>query len=156
MYTFLLSEGLPVEESELRKLEKSFKVSFPKILRELWLKHNGARTQEMHLIIEGDEFDVVRFLDVDMLKMLLNEAKTHGELIEYIPFAEDWGGDLFCWKVDDGGVYILYPDSDVPIMLTESIEQFFTMMEEHVQTESMFSTIRKDADELLKEIIGKD
>lgn len=128
MLPVLLTQGTPIAESELNHIEKTFGLSFPKIIRDFYLCHNGAKIREALLTIDNDYYNVVRFLDTAAVVILLNENKKHGVPNDYIPFAEDWGSDLYCWSTRDSGVYLFYSDSDTPLLILNSLNRFIELV----------------------------
>lgn len=147
----------PVTEADIERIEKKFKITFPEILREYYLKHNakfinGVTIQEPG----GEEADIYNIipligtpLDKDGLKNEysvecikdneMNEPEELGCLRirnNFIPLALDMGCNIYYWDSNDGKVYISFNDNDdedgleIPYFVCSSVEEMFGLMDE--------------------------
>lgn len=147
----------PVTEADIDRIEKKFKITFPEILREYYLKHNakfinGVTIQEPG----GEEADIYNIIpligtplykdglkngySVECIKdSEMNEPEEFGCLRirnNFIPLALDMGGNIYYWDSNDGKVYISYnadEDEDgleTPYFVCSSVEEMFGLMDE--------------------------
>jgi hypothetical protein len=112
--------------SEISLIENKFQISFTKELKEHYLFCNGGRPKRkcweengwepvclksfLPIIPEGrseDEFGLSNNLQAALTGLLLDGPHIPQE---FIPFAEDWGGNYFCQDMDSGYVYFFSMD----------------------------------------------
>lgn len=129
MFSFYKTPGNsnPIERIEV--LEDIYSFSFPAVLKEHYLNHDDSLIEERFFEKDGDEYNVARLLSLDDLELLLGEAAEEGESVTMVPFAADWGDDLFCWSIYSQRVYIVYPDDEEATLLFDGISEFFEIME---------------------------
>lgn len=112
---FLYADGTAKEE-DLDRIEQKFHIKIPKEMREHYLAYNGGRPERTVFTDKnGDEYFVDRFIPVrerykrPLEKTLVLLRADDGVIPDWlIPFAEEDGGNLFCFSVreaDPGAVY---------------------------------------------------
>ena len=61
------------------------------------------------------------------MKVLIDEnRKYHNYKEGHVPFAADWGDDLYCWDEATGEIWIYFPDDDDPIPVANSMDAFLS------------------------------
>lgn len=126
-------EGNGISPEEIEHFEQKYEIHFPSILRDFYIKHNGAEIEECEIICDGTEYDVVSLIypakGNPTLEMLLDENQSYQSWKEnHIPFAADWGDDLYCWDNKTGAIWLYFPDDDNPIPVADSMENFFSRL----------------------------
>lgn len=140
-------DGFNVIEKDIEIVEKEFGFIFPSVLKDFYLKYNGAEIKTAY--IEGVDCNEYGIHDISPIKFkrkyignrcypmlteegelewsikLFKEYKTIREL-KLIPFACDEGGDVYFWQEATEAVYIIRSDNfDTAIKVVEDINQFF-------------------------------
>lgn len=126
MFSFIRKEGIALSEEIVACAETQYGFEFPEILRDYYLTNNGAAINDMNMNLENEVYNVARFLKLETICMLLDDEDAE---LEYVPFASDWGDDLYCWSVIDGKVYITYTDSIGYDFIADSVNQFIELLE---------------------------
>ena len=128
--------------NEILALEEFLSIKFPEDLKELYLRFNGGIIEgDRNIFLDEDENDysIKYFLPIKYPRskndMILE--KTHNIYVNekklvpdgYVVFAIDGGGWPYCYKLDDGNIYLANVEKyDEPenIMehLTDSLESF--------------------------------
>lgn len=124
-------EGNGISPEEIKHFERKYEIRFPSALRDFYIKHNGAEIEECKIICDGDEYDVVSVIypAVGSLKLetLIEENRSYHSWEEnHIPFAADWGDDLYCWDNSTGAIWLYFPDADDPIPVADNMDVFFS------------------------------
>lgn len=126
-------EGNGISSDVIEQLEKEYKIRFPAALKYFYIEHNGAEIEESKIICDGDEYNVVSVIYPEAgnptLEMLIEENRIYNNWKEgHIPFAADWGDDLYCWDNETGAIWLYFPDDDDPILVADSIDSFFSRL----------------------------
>lgn len=128
------TEGNGISPEKIDYFEQEYGILFPTTLRDFYIKHNGAEIEESKIICDDDEYDVVSVIYPAVgnpkLETLIKENRSYQNWKEtHIPFAADWGDDLFCWDTKTGAIWLYFPDNDEPILVTDSMDNFFSRLE---------------------------
>ena len=111
----ILATHKGIEEKDLNNLEKRLHVKMPKAVREHFLTYNGGYPEKPVFVCEdGDMYVVDYFIpikeekgqNVEKILKLLRDDKAIPDWL--IPFADEEGGNLFCFSVresDSGSIY---------------------------------------------------
>ena len=134
-----------VDLAEIREIERNLEVTFPKQLIEHYLKYNGGKPINNFLWseISGIETSVQTFLSMkykDGVGCTLEDTYLHfvGRNVfskKYLPFAIDYGGNLFCVNVENGEIVMIWLDKgdveeeNIPV-LSRSFDEFISSLEE--------------------------
>lgn len=109
--------------ADIAEVESKLGLPFPESFTEHYLKYNGGKPSKTYFYSEesGTEIDIqifepikYRYSEYDQLKTV-EEKYTYfkgiSELMsEYLPFANDYGGNPLCVNVKTGKVYIVWMD----------------------------------------------
>lgn len=135
-------------ETDLQELEKRFNFKFPSSIRDHYLLYNGGYP-EKSLYVGNDSKDYVvdYFIPVKNEKgqslfsilPLLNDEKIKPKWL--IPFADEEGGNLFCFSIsekDNGAIYYYNhefeygenPENHI-MYLSESLPDFINSLVEY-------------------------
>lgn len=147
MFKFIKNENIEtkITEEYILSLENDLQIKFPKILRDYYLKYNGAEIEECKLIIQMGAYNINCYVtEILTLKYgkynFEHEAKYIRDIEnipnEFIPFAIDEGSDRFCWDYSTGKVYYVRMDEENPILICDSVEQFFDILTDCVKNEN--------------------
>lgn len=147
----------PVTEADIERIEKKFKITFPEILREYYLKHNAKFINGVTIQEPGGEeayiHDILPLIGTPLNKYGLkneysvecikdnemNEPDELGHLRirnNFVPLAIDDGCNTYYWDSNDGKIYISYnadEDEDgleIPYFVCSSVEEMFRLMDE--------------------------
>ena len=109
--------------TDIAEVETKLGLQFPQSLTEHYLKYNGGKPSKTYFYSEesGIEIDIqifapikYRYSECDQLKTVEEKYtffKGISELMsEYLPFANDYGGNPICVNVKTGKVYIVWMD----------------------------------------------
>lgn len=113
------------------EFQKKYNLSFPKILKDYYLQHNGADIQECSFQKKGFDFCVTMLRDLNYgilpIEKILEYNKNNEAIPNtFIPLALDFDDDDYYWDSKDGKVYYLCTDNvEHPIPLFDSVEEFF-------------------------------
>ena len=151
MFEKIISKEHPecaVSEADLSRIEQAFGIEIPKLLREYYLKYNGAAVKTLYACgCEHTGFGL-HAIDALIYRMkysadnsvtFVNDGegsfeKTVRMFKDYdvvrdnhlTPFACDEGGELYFWQKGTSAVYIIFADDfDNPVRAFESITDFF-------------------------------
>lgn len=132
-YKFIRESGEGISKEYLNSIEKKYGFVFPKILSDYYLLHNKARINEREIKLDDDYIKVVRFIYPNeedySLEGLIEDNREYDDFPDnQIPFASDWGDDIFYWDKNNSNVSLLYPDSDEFMPVCDSIDLFFSML----------------------------
>lgn len=110
-------------KADIEEAETKLGFSFPESFIEHYLKYNGGEPSKTYFYSEesGIEIDIqifapikYRYSECDQLKTVEEKYaffKGISELMsEYLPFANDYGGNPICVNVKTGKVYIVWMD----------------------------------------------
>ena len=131
-FRFLKTDGYQIPLERLKDFEVKNGFAYPTVLADFYQNHYNAKMYEKDIIIHGDEYSIVRFIypfetqDMVSVELLLRENNKSPWLDpNHIPFASDWGDDLFCFDISDRSVWLYFPDSDVPAKIVDDIDLLF-------------------------------
>jgi len=105
-----------ITEKDLRHVEQKFKFKYPEEVREHFLMYNGGYPKKAVFNGEGrstyevNYFIPIKSKDVEDIRKVLELLRDEEDIIPswLIPFADDIGGDLFCFstrEIDNGAIY---------------------------------------------------
>lgn len=131
MHFKVKKDGSGIHSDALDQFEKDYELLFPAALRNFYIEHNGAEIEEGKILCGSDEYGVVSVVYPSAgnpsLETLIEENRKYKNYSEdHIPFAADWGDDLYCWDRKTGAIWLYFPDDDEPIPVAESIDRFFS------------------------------
>lgn len=111
-----------ITESDLTAIEQKYKFQFPHEIKEHYLRYNGGTPKKSLFIDEdGYTFVVNNFLPIKYGNSTLEETLDFLRLDQIlpewlIPFADDPGGDLYCFSIDEeelGAIYYWSHEYDI-------------------------------------------
>ncbi|ASE60799.1 SMI1/KNR4 family protein [Chryseobacterium indologenes] len=130
---------------DIQSFEKSLKIKLPEDFKEHYLKYNGGIPDNKCFYMQAfDTFvEISRFFsikNVDEKGQKIEDVYTNLAIKQdilqphYLPFAKDWGGNLFCINLKLNDIFILYLDMGVVEkgsirFLTRGFENFIEMLE---------------------------
>ena len=136
-FSFLKTDGYQIGAERLADFERENGFSYPTVLADFYRNHYNAKIFEKEILIQDDEYSIVRFIypfesrEAVSVELLLRENKINAWFkLNHIPFASDWGDDLYCVDTKDGAVWLYFPDSDVPIKVVDDIDVLFEKINE--------------------------
>ncbi|WJE51147.1 SMI1/KNR4 family protein [Bacillus cereus] len=139
-----------ISNTDIIKIEQDFSFKFPQEIREHYLLYNGGSPEKCVFIDEDDyEYVVHYFIPINHknargggdLESTLNVVRVEKIIPDWlIPFANDPGGDLYCFSIKDGEEGSIYywsheyeygenPEDHV-FYLTNSLKTFIDSMVE--------------------------
>ena len=134
MFKFIESENdkANVTDEYVDSIERSLDIKFPDILRKYYLNHNGAQIKECTFELYDTEFSVHSICDLNygtmpVEKILEYNSKNEDIPNECYPIAED-DINYYYWNTKDGKVYYYMEDEEEPILISDSIEEFFEIL----------------------------
>ncbi len=137
-----------VSEVDLLSVEQALDIRIPKILRDYYLRHNGAGIKTLYAFgCEQDTYglhgiETVKYrskYDSDNSVTYVDDGegsfeRTVKDFADYdavidnhlIPFAYDEVGEMYFWQEETSEVYIIYSDDfENPVKAFDSISEFF-------------------------------
>lgn len=134
----------PVTISDLGEVERAFGFSFPADFRDHYLTHNGGRPPQYLFKKDDTVFVVSEFFPIKYgrancsFEDVFRDLKIEREVLpkHLVPFADDPGGDFYCFSVSDNevgsiwiyrGEYSDEPDRAVEF-LAPSLNEFLENM----------------------------
>lgn len=136
-FKLLKTDGYPIALERLTEFEVKNGFTYPTILSDFYQNHYNAKIFEKDILIQGDEYSFVRFIypfespEMVSVELLLRENRKNIWFnSNHIPFASDWGDDLYCFDINDRSVWLYFPDSDVPIKIIDDIDLLFEKINE--------------------------
>ena len=107
---------------DIQEIENQINFNFPKDFKDHYFKYNGGISSKTYFYIEEYE----TFVEISSFKSIKYKTDSDDLRIEDIyqilsiekniiptnmlPFAMDWGGNLFCMNVETEDIYIIYLD----------------------------------------------
>ena len=147
MFGFL-KEEIDNREKSVERIayhEKKYGIVFPDILTSLYTKTNTGNIKNILFEVDGYKYGVWSLIPINPT------AKMHFEFIadddrderfeseipdSFYPLAIDRGGDIYYWSNDTKEVYFVIPDDmENPILIADSIEEFFELLNNSVVEE---------------------
>ncbi|MDO6819024.1 SMI1/KNR4 family protein [Zobellia sp. 1_MG-2023] len=122
----------PISNVELEEIEKEIGLSFPIELKEHYLKYNGGSPVNEHYLMEDyqayiwvNSFFSFKKSDDDWTieEAYSNFINKKAIPNNFIPFADDLGGNQICINTDTGEVYIVYMDLGNPMEVEGAIRK---------------------------------
>ncbi|WP_088072796.1 SMI1/KNR4 family protein [Gottfriedia luciferensis] len=144
----ILNTKEKILETDLQEIEKGFNFKFPSSFRDHYLLYNGGYPEKsLYVGNDGGEYIVDYFIpvknengqDLNKILSLLNDEKI--KPVWLIPFADEEGGNLFCFsirEIDNGAIYYYNhefeygenPEHHIDF-LSESISDFINSLVEY-------------------------
>lgn len=130
-----------ITEEDIKYIENKYKFIMPEDIRKHYLKYNGGYPEKsMYTSNNGDEFIIDWFIpvkredgknDLDSVLRILRLDNTIPDWL--IPFADEAGGDLYCYslkKNELGAIYYWSHEFENAVYITKSLEEFLNNMVE--------------------------
>lgn len=137
----ILESKQPISLNDIKYIENKYKFSMPEDIKKHYLKYNGGYPEKsMYTADDGEEFIVEWFIpvkredgrnDLDSVLGILREDNTIPNWL--IPFADEAGGDLYCYSLREnelGAIYYWSHEFDNTVYITKSLETFLNNMVE--------------------------
>ena len=136
---------ISITEQDINKIEETFKFNFPTDFKSHYLIYNGGRPKKHVFIDEGYEFIVGYFIPIKhgvndrILERVLELFRDDQDFPNWlIPFADEPGGNLYCFSIDpdeEGAIYYWNHEIEDPeesySYLAESLKEFIDSMVEN-------------------------
>ena len=126
-----------ITEADIKEVEERFNITFPPVLRNFYLEHNGDKIRECIFKLKGNEYMVhdmhyIKIKEQVSVDLVYQWQLDDGDISpNMIPFAYDLGGESYYWSTENGKVYFINgEDIENPQYVCESINEFFKLMEE--------------------------
>lgn len=138
MYKFILqeTEDNKITNQEIVEIEERYNIKFPTVLRDYYLKYHGDKIKKSY--VNNGKYKY----GVSTIVLLKGQRNSYfGKLVEmdrrdqfidshFYPFARNEGGDYYYWDDRNEDIYLIYCDDiENPILICNSIQRFFEMME---------------------------
>lgn len=134
----LVDPSPAVTADELSDIEAALGITFPDVLKSLWLVSNGGMLEEGRRVYQSEQYenDIKYFLPIlrakkpglltadDYYRTLVLEKKILSANL--LPFAIDGGGFPFCMRMEDGAVYFASLESQKNIFLEQDLHSFIS------------------------------
>lgn len=135
VFNFLHTENPEkyVSSEYVNSVEQKYGINFPEVLRTYYIKHNCAEMEETPFVMHNIEF-CVEFINplkygTVSVESLLDNWKEEVEFKDLVPLAQDVDGDNYWWNSKTNQVfYISIGNAENPILITNSVEDFFEML----------------------------
>lgn len=141
MFKFIKKENIETQitNAYILSLEKDLGINFPHILKNFYLHHNGAELKKCVIISNEKASYSIELHNVNILTLKYNNNNNFEKNMKYIkenesipnsfiPFAEDDTQWIICWDCKGGKVYATRHDEEYPILICESVENFFEIL----------------------------
>lgn len=110
-----------INEEDLQSFEKSFDIRLPEAFKNHYLQYNGGipenkcfYMQAFDTYAEISRFFSIKYVDERGQKIedVYSNLAIKQKILQpqYLPFAKDWGGNLFCINLKNNDVFIIYLD----------------------------------------------
>lgn len=110
-----------ISEEDLQSFEKLFNIRLPEAFKNHYLQYNGGIPENKCFYMQAfDTYaEISRFFsikNVDNKGQKIEDVYTNLAIKQnilqpqYLPFAKDWGGNLFCINLKNNDIFILYLD----------------------------------------------
>ncbi len=135
-----------VDETTLQRVEKELEFTFPEQFREHYLAFNGGHPERRQFRKDDTIFLVNQFHPLrhghrnDTFEYICRDLRNDEGIIPWhlIPFADDPGGDYFCFSTKPGEVGAIYyfcgehiDEPEGPLtFLSDSLREFIEQLEE--------------------------
>ncbi len=105
--------------------EEHYQFQYPDLLKQFLAENNS---NEYSYYDGVEEYSIADFLipgTTGLFESIMDEKLENGFLPDvFIPFARDWGDDLFCFNNYDLKIYLFYPTDEEPDVICENVECF--------------------------------
>lgn len=124
-------DGYQIDEKYIEEVENKYGFSFPSVLKDYYLQHNGCEMYEARFEKLGLEFCVVFFYNLLYGKITVEKILDSNKNDEYIPktfvpVARDEDGNDYYWDSESRKVYYLaLTNIEHPAELFDSVDEFF-------------------------------
>lgn len=128
-----------IDDEYIKEVEARYSFSFPDILRDYYLKHNGCDMYETRFEKFGIEFCVIFLYDLRYGKMPVEKVLEYnkdndGIPSTFVPLAQDEDTDDFYWDSSSGKVYFLsLSNIEHPKEICGSVEEFIQLINDSVK-----------------------
>ncbi|AQS07224.1 SMI1/KNR4 family protein [Clostridium beijerinckii] len=137
----ILDTEKSISEEDIKYVESKYKFSMPEDIKKHHLKYNGGHLKKsMYTTNRGDEFVVSWFIPIKSdkksseLDAVLADLRGDKIIPDWlIPFADEAGGDFYCYslrKNELGAIYYWSHEFDDVVYITKSLEEFLNNMVE--------------------------
>ncbi|GEA29393.1 SMI1/KNR4 family protein [Clostridium diolis] len=137
----ILDTEKAILEEDIKYIESKYKFSIPENIKKHYLRYNGGHLKKsMYTTSEGDEFVVSWFIPIKSdkksseLDAILADLRVDKIIPDWlIPFADEAGGDFYCYslrKNELGAIYYWSHEFDDVVYITKSLEEFLNNMVE--------------------------
>lgn len=136
MYRFVESfnEKANISAEYVALFERTYEISIPPVLKDYYLRFNGARIKECRFERHGLEFCVIRLFPLNygtmpVEKILKYNSRNDAVPNSFIPLALDEDEDDYYWDNKTKKVYYLsFGNVEHPIPICDSVEEFFEIL----------------------------
>lgn len=140
-----LNTGKKLTGNEIKEIEEMLQISIPKQLTEHYLKYNGGTPKDNFLYseISDIEISIQSFLPMKykdeigftVESMYANFVNKKVIPAQYLPFAIDYGCNLFCMDLNTNEIVIIWMDQGEVTeneihVLSESFDAFLAALEQ--------------------------
>lgn len=111
-----------VKISEIEELEKKLNIKLPKSFVEFYLKNNGGflpLTPYFYEKIDGFEININQFIpikygedEMEVGELYSFYRERYSIMDKFLPFADDFGGNLICLNIENSKIYMVFLDLD--------------------------------------------
>lgn len=137
MYNFIkqIRDDYHIKKEEIETIEKKYKILFPKILKDYYLKYNGDIIKLCIFTVDGYEYSIVKMVQLKYgtatFEHIVDNDREDGIIEEnLLPIARNEGGDYYYWDTISENVFLYYCDDiENPIFICENIEELFKILE---------------------------
>jgi hypothetical protein len=98
------SESIKFTPAEIQSIEEVYQIKLPSDFKEFALSYGAISTPNLdRLILDKmiELYSVQNFLSSESINLRKNTLSASVLKGEYMPFAEDWFGDMFAFKISD-------------------------------------------------------
>ena len=142
MFKFLKEEINNHKSTErIAYLEQKYGIVFPGILKQLYKKSDGGNMKLCVFSIDGFEFEAAALISLKPEKAgfeaFTDLDRENGFLpCDFYPLCYDRGGETYYWSSRTQKVFFVTDDDiENPILISDSIEEFFDLLNNSVVEE---------------------
>ncbi len=124
----------PITEEDLGKVEREFHFSFPRVLKDYYLKYNGCEIIYSQFRKGTDSWDVYEMCAIGKgrwdIAGLIRRDREAGYIADYlIPLADDSLNGTYYWDTRDEKIYLTYYEYEDDFrLLCTGIDTFFDIL----------------------------
>ena len=139
MFDFVVNKSVTHNESSalIAELELRYNISFPDILKEYYIRHDGEMIEYCNINTKNDPEIVSKIVSLcnKEFESIKEECIVDGFIPDSMyPLASNRGGDYYFWDSEFGAVYLFYGDDiDSPVKKSNSVKDFFEMLDKSVK-----------------------